>query len=295
MLKNFTEVLDKAKKMKNIKLAVVSAHDEEVLEAVEEARKENIADSILIGDKDKILDIMKKKNILPEGFKIINIKDETESALKAIELVKKKKVHCIVKGKIKTPTLMKSIVNKEYGILTGQLLSHILIISPKKTNNFILISDGGMVIKPSLKDKEGIIKNALLVAKSLKLKPVQVALLSGPPCLDDKNASGKDAGLLAAEFKAKYSGSLKFEITGPVDFEETLKFKHPANVFIMPEIETGNIVGKSFMYLTDSDCGLLILGAKVPVVVTSRADTAQTKLNSIALACLAAKTKVNFN
>lgn len=294
-MKNFKQVLEHAKNLKNMRAAVAAAADEEVLEAVEEARAYGIADGILVGDRDKIEAILKNKNINPENFSIIDEKDEDKAVIKSIELVKKKKADFIVKGKIKTGPLMKHIINKDYGILTGDTLSHVLILNPEKTQSFILLSDGGMLIKPTLAEKESIIKNSITVAKALKLNPVKIALLAAAELSDENNAA-KDAGLVAAAFRQKYlGGKLKFEIEGPVGLDDAVKAKKSANVFIMPDIETGNIVGKAFMYLAKSDCGLLIIGAKVPIVVTSRADTAHTKLNSIALACLVSKVKVNFN
>lgn len=191
---------------------------------------------------------------------------------------------------------MKHIINKDYGILTGHTLSHIFFSTPQKINNFILVSDGGMLIKPTLHEKESVIKNALIAAKTLKLKPVKIALLSGPLALDEKNTAAFEAGLLAASFREKYySDKLKFEINGPVDFDAAMSGKVASNIFIVPDIESGNIASKAIMYLSKADCGLLVLGAKAPIVVTSRADTAKTKLNSIALASLASKVKIRFN
>jgi len=295
-MKNFAEIIEKAQKIKNLKIAAVAAHDEEVIEALEEARHKNIADGILIGDKAKIEEILAQKNINPEHFKIIDEKDDDKAAIKAVELVKKNKAGTIIKGKIKTGQLMKHIINKNYGILTGETLSHSIIINFSKTQTFAIISDGGMLIKPTLAEKEAIIKNAIAAAKAMELKPIKVAVMTGSLDFAPENSSARDAGLLVEAFKSKYSGAnIKFEIEGPVEFNQAMASKKPANIFIMPDIETGNIVGKALAYLTVSESALLILGARVPIVVTSRADTAATKLNSIALACLASKVKIRFN
>lgn len=294
-MKNFAEIIEKAQKIKNLKIAAVAAHDEEVIEALEEACYKNIADGILIGDKTKIEEILARKNINPEHFKIIDEKDDDKAAIKAIELVKKNKAGSIIKGKIKTGQLMKHIINKDYGILTGDTLSHVLILNFQKTQSFAIVSDGGMLIKPTLPEKEAIVKNALIVAKALKLKPIKAALLVGSLDFSEENSSARDAGLLAEAFKNKYyDTNLKFEIIGPVNFDEAVNSKHPANVFIASNIETGNIVGKALAYFAASETALLVLGAKVPIVVTSRADDAKTKLNSIALASLASKVKIRF-
>lgn len=295
-MKSFDEVIEKAQKLKNLKIAAVCAHDEEVIEALEEARHKNISDGILIGDKVKIEEICAQKGINAENFKIIDKNNDNEAAKYALTLVKNKKVDCIIKGKIKTSQLMKHIINKDYGILTGDTLSHVLILNFSKTNSFAIVSDGGMIINPTLVEKEALIKNALYAAKALELKPIKIALLtnsfdiSGEP----NNAAGS-SGLSAWAFKNKYvNTNLKFEITGPVSFDEAVSLKYPANIFIMPNIEAGNIAGKALAYLADSETALLILGAKVPIVVTSRADNAKTKLNSIALASLTSKVKIRL-
>ncbi|MBI2252178.1 MAG: hypothetical protein HYU63_05500 [Armatimonadetes bacterium] len=280
-MRDFNEIIKKAKKFKNFKIVLVEAKDAETLKAVSQAKKIGLASPILIGKAQEIKNLLYNLN-LKENFEIINALTQEEAVIKAIELIKNNQAQIIMKGKIKTNQLMKIILDKEKGLPKAGILSHILVFKLKKINSLILLSDGGMLINPNLEEKIELIKNTIAAARALKISPLKIALL----CASYKLNILDDVSSSAYFLKKTFTNEKNLEFLGPLSFDRALENK--ANILIAPDIETGNILGKSLMYFCEAESALIIMGAYVPIVVTSRADQSETKLNSLALALVAA-------
>ncbi|MBE6083353.1 MULTISPECIES: bifunctional enoyl-CoA hydratase/phosphate acetyltransferase [Tissierellales] len=294
---NKLEELLKIKYEKKMKLAVVASQDHEVLEAVSEGANLNIIEPILIGDINKTKKIAQKYNISINKWKTIDEPDLKKSAEIGVKLVSQGNANFIMKGLVDTPTLMKEVLNKDYGLRTENLLSHTMIYETKNYYKFILLTDGGMNLIPNVDEKEKIINNAVKVGHALGMKKIKVACLAAKEKVDKKMIATLDAG----ELKKRYEEG-KFEdgviVDGPMALDLAVSKKAAqiknynsevagdADVFLVPNIEMGNGIGKSITYFADGKSAGVIMGAKVPVVLVSRADSHESKLYSIALGSL---------
>ncbi|MEN3038503.1 MAG: bifunctional enoyl-CoA hydratase/phosphate acetyltransferase [Candidatus Kryptonium sp.] len=298
MIRNFQELIEKVKGTSKT-IAVISAHQETALSAAIEARKQKIANSILIGDSQKISEMLKELGEDPKNFEIIEEKDPTKSVLIGTSLVREGKAQIILKGKVDTTTLMKGVLNKETGLRTGKLLSDVFVFEyPEKKgeSKFILMSDGGVVLNPTLEQKIEIIKNAVEVAYKLGFENPKVAVLSATELVIEELTSTTDAlKLKQLNIEGKITGcivdgplALDLAISEESALEKGIKSEvaGKADILIVPNIESGNILGKSLTYFAHYKIGHVIAGAKAPVLIPSRSDKMEAKLNSIALGVL---------
>lgn len=296
MLRTFKEVLNKAKKYGPKKIAVASAGAEDVLKAVEAARKEGLADSILVGDKKEIIQIANKRGIDPTNYEIIDLPDKTEATRCAVELVRNKKASILMKGMIGTARLLKAILDKEIGLRTDRILSHVYTLQIKGYDRLLTMTDGGMSISPDLKQKSQIIQNAIYYANSMGIEKPKVAVVAALELVNPDMPATIDAACLA---KMSERGQIVGGIVdGPLGFDnaiskEAAKYKGvespvsgEVDIVLVPNIESGNIFAKGLVYLANAVPAGLLLGAKAPVVLVSRSDSAQSKLYSIALGVL---------
>jgi phosphate butyryltransferase len=299
MLRTFDEVLEKAKNYGSKKMAVASAQAEDVLLAVETARKEGLTNSILVGDENEIIRIAKKMDIEPSNYEIINIPDKTEATRCAVELVRNKKASMLMKGMIGTAKLLKAILDKEIGLRTNKMLSHVYTLQIKGYDRLLTMTDGAMTINPDLKQKAQIIQNAIYYAHSMGIERPKVAAIAALELVNPDMPATVDAACLA---KMNERGQIVGGIVdGPLAFDNAISkeaakhkgIKSPVSgevdIVLVPNIESGNIFAKSLVYLAKAVPAGLLLGAKAPVVLASRADTAQSKLYSIALGVLSSE------
>ena len=296
MLRTFDEVLEKAKDYGPKKIAVASAGAEDVLKAVEAARKEGVADSILVGDKKEIIQIANKRGIDPTNYEIIDLPDKTEATRCAVELVRNKKASILMKGMIGTARLLKAILDKEIGLRTDRILSHVYTLQIKGYDRLLTMTDGAMSISPDLKQKSQIIQNAIYYAHSMGIEKPKVAVVAALELVNPDMPATIDAACLA---KMSERGQIVGGIVdGPLGFDNAISkeaAKHKGvespvsgevDIVLVPNIESGNIFAKGLVYLAKAVPAGLLLGAKVPVVLVSRSDSAQSKLYSIALGVL---------
>lgn len=294
MIKNFKELLDAAKKQDTMKLAVAAAQDEEVLMACVEAHKLGLAEPIFTGDEAKIKEIAAEHNLDISGYKIINAPDIADAALEAVKLVSSGEADFVLKGLLDTSVILKAVLNKEVGLRTGNALSHVMLYDVAKYPKFIIHTDGGMTIAPDEDGKAAIIKNAAEVGRALGLEKIKVACLAAKEKVDPKMQATVDADALTKRGQAGEFGD-DVVVYGPLAMDlaiskEAAKVKGvssevagDADIFLVPTIEVGNIMGKTMSLLADSQYGGIIMGAKAPILLVSRSDTHETKLNSIAL------------
>lgn len=298
MIRNFQELLEKVKGTEKT-IAVICAHQESALLAAIEARRQKIANSILIGDSKKIAEMIDNLGEDSTKFEIIDEKETEKAVSIGISLVRDGEAHVILKGKVDTTTLMKGVLSKESGLRTGRLLSDVFIFEyPEKNSEskFILMSDGGVVLNPTLEQKIEIIKNAVEVAHKLGIENPKVAILSATELVIEELTSTTDSvKLKQLNAEGKITGciidgplALDLAISEESAFEKGIKsdVAGKADILIVPNIESGNILGKSLTYFAHYKIGHVIIGAKAPVLIPSRSDKMEAKLNSIALGVL---------
>lgn len=298
VIKNFDELIEKVCSFENKKkVAVVAAHDEHTLEAVFKARENNIVDPILIGDKAEINEILNKNNYFLNDEYILDIKNESDAAYKAVELVNTNKADFIMKGKIQTADLLKAVVDKEKGFRTDRLMSHFVIQEIPSYHKLLVTTDGGMVMYPGLEEKKQIIQNAVDTLISIGYEKPKVAVLAAVEKVNPKMPEAIDAAELK---KMNEAGEIQnCIIEGPISYDlamnkesATIKgFNSPvagdADILVTPNITAGNILGKCLIYSANSKMAGFIVGAKVPIVLTSRGSSSEEKYLSLVLSAAA--------
>jgi len=296
MLRTFNDVLKKAKNYGAKRVAVASAGAEDVLMAVEAARKEGLADSILVGDKKEIIQIADEMSIEPANYEIIDKTDKTEAARCAVELVRNKKASILMKGMMTTAVFLKAVLDKEIGLRTNKMLSHAYILEIKSYNHLIIVTDMAMNIRPDLNQKAQILQNAINFCHSLGIEKPKVAIVTAVELVNSDMPATIDAACLAKmSERGQIIGGI---VDGPLGFDNTISkeaAKHKGiespvsgevDIILVPNIESGNIFTKSLIYLANAVPAGLVLGAKAPVVLVSRTDSVLSKLYSIALGVL---------
>lgn len=293
-MKKLNELLERAKKRGPKKVSVAVAEDEVVLNALERARKEGIINAILVGNKTKITEITEKNNINLDNYEVIDEKSEYEAAKTAVKLVADKKADFIMKGKIKTGDLMREVLKEEYNLRTGKTLSLVSVFEIPGYHKLLVVSDAGMTIAPTLEQKVDIIKNSVLVAKmALDIEKPKVAILGAVEIVNPKMPATIEAAILA---KMNNRNQIKdCLVDGPFALDNAVSMeaaKHKgiespvagdADILIMPDIEAGNIFYKAMVFLGGAKVASTIVGARVPIALTSRADSDEVKLLSLVL------------
>lgn len=296
-MKSFEEIIKYAKDCSQTsgskKIAVAFAQDEDVLKALKSAVDKGICAPVLIGDKEKIMDITKNIRFDISNVEIIDEKDGTTACRKAVSLVSSGYAQILMKGLIDTSIILKALLDKEIGLRTGNILSHAAVFFIDTYHKFFVVTDAAMSIAPTVDEKRQIIENAVDLSQALGVRIPKVALI----CAKEKVNSKMQATLDAAELvQMQDDGEIqRCIVEGPYALDnaiskEAAKLKGikgevagDADILLMPNIESGNILYKALTYLANADNAGIILGANAPVVLTSRADSDKAKLNSIAL------------
>lgn len=302
MIKTLEDLVKIAQEQAKMKLAVAAAQDSDVLKAVVEARNRGIIEAILIGDEEEIRRIADKEKLDLDEINIINVPDLNEAALEAVKMVSNGKADFVMKGLLDTSILLKAVLDKEVGLRTENLLSHVMVYEVPKYHKLLFLTDGGMNIAPTLEEKKGILENAVKAAKALNNTEVKVACITAKEKISEKMPATIDGDQLKKLGQEGYFGD-NVIVEGPIAFDlaisknaaEIKKFSSPvageADVLLVPTIEVGNGIGKALSYLADAKSAGVIMGAKAPVVLVSRADDAESKLYSIALGSVIAASK----
>ena len=296
---NVLDDLLKVKDNKKMKLVVVACQDVEVLEAVIQSENLGITEPILIGDMNKTHEIAKNNGLDIEGFKLIDEPDIAKASEIGVKLVSLGEADFIMKGLVDTSILLKAVLNKEWGLKSDSLLSHVMVYEVPTYNKLLYLTDGGMNLAPNVDDKQKIIENANVVARAMGNKVVKVAALAAKEKVDPKMTATVEADELVQRYKqGLFSEGIIVE--GPLALDlaiskesATIKgYKSPvagdADVLLVPTIEMGNGIGKAITYLANGKSAGIVMGAKVPIVLVSRSDDNKTKLYSIALGSIIA-------
>lgn len=298
MAKSLKDLLELAKNRGPKKISVAMAQDHEVLSAVKHATEMGITDPILVGDKEKIIEISKEINFDLTNIEIIDEKDGTLACRIATELVSSGKAHVLMKGLIDTGVIMKQVLDSEIGLRTGNVISHVAVFDVPTYHKIFLVTDAAMNIAPDLQQKKEILENAVVLAKALDIDCPKVAVIAAKEKVSPKMEATVHAKELADMNKrGEITGCL---VDGPLALDNAvskesaiLKGIHSevagdADILLAPTIEAGNVLYKALTFLGNAKSAGLIIGTKAPIVLTSRADNEEAKLNSIALAVLMA-------
>lgn len=298
MSKSFDELVSKATSCGTKKLAVAVAQDDAVLEAVKIAKERGIADSILVGDKEKIEAVAAEMNMDLTEFEIIDEPDVAQAALTAVKLVHDKKADILLKGLLDTKLFLKSVLNKECGLRKGKMMSHVCVFEIEGIDRLLFFTDVAFNTYPSLEDKVTIINNAVEIAQACGIETPKVAPICAVEVVNPKMPPTVDAAALT-EMNEK--GEIKdCVVYGPLSMDlaidpEAAKHKGVSNpvaghadILLFPNIDAGNITYKILVRTAKVKNGNLLIGTSAPVILTSRSDDFETKINSIALAAVVA-------
>lgn len=295
-------LITKATQVGDKTVAVAAAEDEEVIEAVIQALHRKLAHFILFGDKDKINMLLKshgEQYLTSDAVKVVQASSGKEAAELAVQAVSSNKANVLMKGNVPTATILKAVLNKEYGLRTGNVLSHVAVFEVPGFDRFIILTDAAMNIAPDLNQKVQIINNAVSIAHSIGLEQPKVAPICAVEVVNPAMPATLDAAALSQMNKR---GQIKGCIVdGPLALDNAVSIEAAehkgvnsevaglADILLVPTIEVGNALYKSLMYFAKAKVGAVIAGAKAPIVLTSRADSAESKLNSLALAVCSVK------
>jgi phosphate butyryltransferase len=288
-LEDLKKVINKNQKSK---LIVVAAEEENVLEAVYEAFKDNLIEPILVGNKELIDEYIRKNNFKFEGVDIIPANSFEEAAEISVKMINDGRGDFLIKGLVDTSILLKAVLNKEWGLRTGKQLSHVMLYEIPTYHKLIMLTDGGMVTYPDVDTKIELIKNAYEGAKKLGYKEFKVACLAAKEKLNPKMQATVDGAEIKArqekgEFEAGIivEGPIALDLAVSKEAAKIKKFNSPvagdADLLLVHNIEMGNGIGKSITYFGKGIGAGVVMGAKVPIVLVSRSDDFDAKYYSI--------------
>ncbi len=293
-IKSLNYFIQKAKNTPTKKLVVAAAEDEPVLSAISEAIKENIIEPILVGNAKKIENIASLIKFSLSGIEIINEENPSVACKIAVNLIREGRAQILMKGLVGTADYLRAILDKENGLRKGELLSHIGCFELKNYHKILSLTDAAQNISPSLEEKVSIINNAVDFLRRLGIEKPKVACVAAVETVTTKMQATIDAALLTVmNRRNQIKGCI---IDGPLGFDNAISSEaahHKGiisevvgdpDLILTPDIQSGNVLYKSFTYMAGGTVAAVILGAAVPVILTSRADTDRSKLTSIALA-----------
>jgi phosphate butyryltransferase len=294
----FDEMVSRARKVGPVHIAVAAAHDPEVLKAIDRALREGIVEATLVGDWPAIEAYAAQTGVELSGTHIIHEPDLRLAARRAVGLARSGQAGVVVKGQIKTADLLSTALNRDVGIRGPGLLTHVALYELPGMDRLVYLSDSGVVVYPDVYQKLEIIKNVVAVAHRFGVVEPKVAILAASETVHPKIPASIDALALA---KMAEQGWVEGAVVdGPLglDFAISPQVTRPegsdspiaglADVLIVPNVEAGNIVAKGLLYFAHARMAGLVVGARVPIIISSRADSAETRYLSLAMAAVLA-------
>ncbi len=294
MLKTLNDLYELARSHKKRRLVLAAAHDASAMGAVISACENRLIDAILVGDEHKIGKIAEENSWDTGSLTVINEPDNAMAAAMAVKMVRNKEADILMKGNLGTAVLLKAVLNKEFGLRTGEQISHLALFEIPSYHKLLGLTDAAMNIAPELNEKISITRNAIKYFRKLGVDKPKVAVLSAVETVNPSMESTMDASAMA---KMGDRGQIRnCIIDGPLAFDNAISKKSAglkgiispvagdADILIADNIEAANGIYKAFIYFAGASCAAVILGAAAPIVLTSRSDSDETKLNSIALA-----------
>jgi len=295
-LAQLKELLDKDHKPK--KLVLAASEDAHSLNAVFDAAKQKIIRPILVGDKDKTFGMAEILNLDISKYEFIEAKSPLEAVTTSVKIVHDGKADVLMKGKVGSSEMLSCVLNREYGLRTGKLLSHFAYFEVETYHKLIAVTDVAMNIAPNLTEKIAILNNAVKVLNNLGIEKPKVAVLGAIEKVNTEMGATLDAALLSK--MNQRDQILNCIVDGPLAFDNAVSFesaKHKeiksdvagdTDLLMMPDIEVGNVLYKSLVFFARAKVASMIVGASAPIVLTSRSDSEQAKFDSILLAAVAA-------
>ena len=291
MVKSLDEIISLAREMSPKKrIFVAAAAEHAAMESCAMAVREGIAEITLVGDKEKIESISKSDNINLSGLEIVNISDEKDALVHCLESYRDGKADLIMKGRISTGKMMQTALKRQYGLRTDRILSHVAIFEHE--GRLVLMSDGGINIKPDIGRKAGIIENSVQAAHALGIKVPKVAILAAVEKIQlQAMPATRDAAILRKMYeRGEITGCV---VEGPLSLDLALSMHSAetkgvqgevpgkADIIIAPDIACGNIIYKSISTIRKTPLAGVVTGSKTPIIIVSRADRTESKLYSV--------------
>ena len=296
----FDDLLHKVSQCSRKVVSVAVAQDEPILESVMAANEQGIVDAILVGDADKIKEIADKIVMNLDEYEVIDVKDIYEAARTAVSLVHDGKADMYMKGLIDTKGFLKSVLDKEVGLRTGNPLSHVCVFDIEGHDKLLFLTDVAFIPYPTLEDKVGIINNTVEVVHACGIECPKVAPVAAVEVVNPKMPVTVEAAeLTKMNEEGKITGCI---VDGPLSLDLAIdpeaaihkgatgrKIVGDADIILFPDIHAGNLVYKALVHTAKVRNGCILTGTKAPVILTSRSDTFETKVNSIAFAAVVAE------
>ena len=294
----YQHLLERARSVQPVVTAVAHPCDESSLSGAVDAAKLGLIKPILVGPKAKIQAVAKQFKLDISGCELVDAPHSHAAAAAAVELVRAGKAEALMKGSLHTDELMAEVVKKDTGLRTARRISHVFVMDVPSHPDALMISDAAVNIAPTLEDKVDIVQNAIDLARALGAPEVRVAILSAMETVNPKVPSTVEAAALCKMAdRGQITGGI---LDGPLALDNAIspeaaeikKIVSPvagrANVLIVPDLEAGNMLAKSLSFLAGADAAGIVIGAKVPIILTSRADSVEARLASCAVATLVA-------
>ncbi|MDR2546953.1 MAG: phosphate butyryltransferase [Lachnospiraceae bacterium] len=299
MKRTFAELIAKLNDIPMKKVAVACAQDQAALEAIKTAKERGIADAILVGDREKIKIAADPLGIDLDDFEILDISDDYEAALKAVELVHNRAADMYMKGHIDTRGFLKSVLDRDIGLRTGSPLSHVCVFEIEGIDQLLFLTDVAFIPYPSLEEKVSIIRNTLVITGACGIINPKVAPLAAVEVVNPKMPPTMDAAELTRMYReGEITGCI---IDGPLSLDLAINreaaamkgatdrdIQGDADVLLFPNIDAGNLVYKTLVNTAKVHNGNILTGTNAPVILTSRSDDCESKVNSIALGAVVA-------
>lgn len=296
MFRHLDDLVEAARAFGPARIAVAAGQDPDVIEALKRAREIGLAEGIFVGNAHKILELARQAGLQIPPAHLIHEPDEAAAARKAIALVRDGEANLLMKGKVSTATLARAVLDRETGLRTGRLLSQVIVFQVPGFDRLMLLSDAAMNIAPSLEQKAEICRNAVAVAHAVGIEKPNLALLCALEMVNPEMPATVDAAALTmmnrrGQIKGAY-------LEGPIALDAPLSrfaadrkgidspLVENTDIFIAPDIEAANILYRAILYFARGESGGIVYGARVPLILLSRAETPETKIRSIALAML---------
>jgi phosphate acetyltransferase len=297
----YESLLARVKALPPVPTAVAHPCDESSLTGALEAARLGLIAPILVGPSARIKAVAEQCGLKLSGIEIIDTPHSHASATEAVRLVREGRAECLMKGSLHTDELMGAVVAREGGLRTARRISHCFVMDVPSYPEPLIVSDAAINIAPTLEDKVDIVQNAIDLGHALGAKEVRVAILSAMETVNPKVLSTIEAAALCKMAdRGQITGGI---LDGPLALDNAInlhaaeikRIKSPvagrANVLIVPDLEAGNMLAKSLSFLADADAAVIVLGARVPIILTSRADSLITRLASCAVASLVAQSR----
>ena len=294
----FVDLMAEARRVGPKMVAVAAPHEPEILLSAQDAQKEGIANCTLVGDRDLIRKLAAEQQIDITKMMLIHEPDPKTAARKVMELLRMGHADLAMKGKLETGDFLRAALDREMGLRTGRLFTHVAVFEVPGFDRFLFVTDSGVVVAPTLEQKVEIVQNAIMVAQRLGVHEPKVAILAATEMVNPKIPTTMDAANLAKMAdRGQIQGGL---VDGPLALDNAISpesvaikgIKGPvagvADILVTPDVEAGNLLAKAISYFAKGKMAGVVVGGKSPLIVASRSDPHETKLVSMALGVLLA-------